>query len=303
MLLEDWEDQQRTRRDKDENGAFGRTLATVSAIVALVVGIGTIATLKAQARHSPAPAAATLHKVTRPVVGPPGSWRLKFASSFSGTKLDSQTWATCYPWAPNGCSNYGNSRDPDLEWYQASQVSLNGGVLRLTAQRVPTAGLDQSGAAEEFACRSGMASSFPGLQFTYGFIQVVAKVPFSKGLWPALWLAAANQKWPPEIDMLEHWGTETAGKVYYHPFPASAPRQGGPVSMPNLGSGWHTFSLSWTKTRLTWYYDGTRIFTSTTDVPRQAMYFIANLADDKSGAGSCTGSMLIKSVKVWQPPA
>jgi hypothetical protein len=33
------------------------------------------------------------------------------------------------------------------------------------------------------------------------------------------------------------------------------------------------------------------------------MYFIANVADDKSSSGSCSGSMLIKSVKVWQAPA
>ena len=302
MLLEDWEDQRRTRRDDDGNGASRRILATVVSILVIIAGIGTIVTLKERSRHSPAPSASKLHKVTRPVTGPPSSYRLTFASSFSGTQLDSKVWATCYPWAPNGCTNYGNTHDPDLEWYQASQVSVGGGMLHLTAQHEPTAGVDQNGAAKQYACRSGMVTSAPGLQFTYGFIQVVVKIPFSKGLWPALWLAAANRQWPPEIDLLEHWGTETAGKIYFHPLGGAA-REGGPVKMPNLGSGWHTFSLSWTKTRLTWYYDGIKIFTSTTNVPRQAMYFIANVADDKPGAGSCTGSMLIKSVKVWQPPA
>jgi hypothetical protein len=36
-------------------------------------------------------------------------------------------------------------------------------------------------------------------------------------------------------------------------------------------------------------------------VPQQAMYFIANVADDSTAAGACTGTMEIQSVKVWQP--
>jgi beta-glucanase (GH16 family) len=228
------------------------------------------------------------------------TWRLTFDPTFAGTELNTQVWGTCYPWAaPDGCTNYGNTHDRDLEWYQASQVHVSGGLLHLRAQRDPTAGRAQNGAAKEYACRSGMVTTYPSLRFEYGFIQITAKIPFGKGLWPALWLAAANQKWPPEIDILEHWGTEPNGKTYLHP--TLGPRQGGAISTPNLSSGWHTFTLSWTKTQLSLYYDGNQVFSTTTGVPHQAMYLIANLADDKAGHGTCTGSLLIKSIKVWQP--
>lgn len=223
---------------------------------------------------------------------------LKFDGTFPGTQLNTEAWGTCYPWASDGCTNYGNTEDPDLEWYQAPQDQVSGGVLHLIAQRVPTSGLDKQGAAKEYACRSGMVSSFPSLRFTYGYVQVTADIPFGKGLWPAFWLAAANEKWPPEVDILEHWGSEPSGAVYLHPL--SGARQGGAVSMPNLSAGWHTFGLSWTKTTLTWYYDGTQVMTTSAGVPQQEMYFIANLADDNTSPGACSGSLLIKSVQVWQ---
>jgi beta-glucanase (GH16 family) len=68
-----------------------------------------------------------------------------------------------------------------------------------------------------------------------------------------------------------------------------------------LSSGWHTFGLYWTKTELVWTYDGKQVFATSTGVPQQNMYLIANVADDNTGPGSCSGSLDIKSVKVWQP--
>lgn len=223
---------------------------------------------------------------------------LKFDGTFPGTELDTQAWATCYPWASGGCTNFGNADDPDLEWYQAPQDQVSGGALHLVAQRVPTTGLNKNGAAKEYGCRSGMVTTYPSLRFQYGYVQVTAQIPFGKGLWPALWLAAANQKWPPEVDLLEHWGSEAAGAVYLHPLTGA--RQGGQVNMPGLATGWHTFGLYWSKTTLAWYYDGTQVLTTSAGVPRQDMYLIANLADDDTGVGSCSGSLLIKSVEVWQ---
>jgi hypothetical protein len=305
MVLEDLDRNQWSRRRKTRNGKSKRLLAAV-----LVVGVGAVAAaavaLKSHHGHGANPSASTVHPSATASAAvksaqPPKTWRLIFDPSFGRAALDTGVWGTCYPWAPNGCTNYGNTADPEREWYVPAQVTVGGGDLRLTAERVPTAGLAQNGTAKEYGCRSGMVTTYPGLRFTYGYVQVVVKVPFGKGLWPALWLAAANETWPPEVDLLEHWGTDPSGKVYFHPL--NGPRQGGPVSMPKLGDGgWHTFSLEWTKKRLSWYYDGRQVLTTTHHVPQQEMYLIANIADDVVGPGTCTGTMFIKSVKVWQPP-
>jgi beta-glucanase (GH16 family) len=302
MLLDERDSQHGAPRRKGGSSTSKVVLTTLSAILAVgVVGVGVAA--KLHSKHSPSKVVA-VKLATPPVTppaSPPASWKLTFNPSFTGTTLDSAVWDTCYPWdtSSSGCTNFGNTSDEDKEWYLSSQDQVSGGVLHLVAQREPTPGSDQQGAPKEYACRSGMVTTDPGFRFEYGYVQVVAKLPFGKGLWPALWLAAANEKWPPEIDIEEHWHTDPFERVYLHP--TVGPRQGGEVSTPNLAVGWHTFTLSWTKTRLSWYYDGKQVFTTTTDIPQQSMYLIANLAVDDASPGGCSGSLLIKSVKVWQP--
>jgi beta-glucanase (GH16 family) len=280
--------------------AVGHQAATATTAVGNPSGVQATPakTATPSATRASAASAATATSSNSATPAPAQGMTLKFAATFPGSQLNTQVWGTCYPWASGGCTNFGNTDDPDLEWYQAPQDQVSGGVLHLVAQRQPTTGLDKQGAAKEYACRSGMVTTYPSLRFEYGYVQVTAEIPFGKGLWPAFWLAAENEKWPPEIDMLEHWGSEPSGTVYLHPLGGA--RQGGPVNMPNLSTGWHTFGLSWTKTKLTWYYDGAQIMTTSVGVPQQKMYFIANLADDDTSPGSCSGSLLVKSVEVWQ---
>jgi len=272
------------------------TSAVIRVWVAIAIPAGIACGLLACASRGGAPPTPTGSATA--TVNPPKSWRLAFSSSFSGSRLNSATWATCYPWAPKGCTNFGND-DEEKEWYLASQARVENGVLNLIAQREPTSGLAQDGKPLEYDCRSGMVTTYPGFRFEYGFVQVTARIPFATSLWPAFWLAAANKVWPPEIDLLEHWDSQSYGSVYLHP--TSGIRQGGRVATPDLAKGWHTFALSWTKSRLTWYYDGQQVLTTTTGIPRQAMYFIADLAVYSATPGHCSGSLLVKSVDVWQP--
>jgi beta-glucanase (GH16 family) len=89
-------------------------------------------------------------------------------------------------------------------------------------------------------------------------------------------------------------------KVYDHTI--GTKYLGGAVPTPgNMSAGFHTYSLLWTKSRVTWYIDGVQVFTTSSYVPQQSMYFIANVADDSTAAGACNGTMQIQSVKVWQP--
>jgi beta-glucanase (GH16 family) len=236
----------------------------------------------------------------------PAGWKLAFDPSFSGS-LDTGTWATCYTWAAPG-SGCTNNPKIEKEWYLASQVSESGGTLNLTAQQEATPVTNSGGAPQTYSCRSGMVTSRPGFNFTYGLISITAKLPYGPGLWPALWLATTSGQWPPELDIMEHWYSDQDYRIYDHTVGTSY--LGGPVSTPvDLSAGFHTFSLLWTKDRVTWYLDGVEKFTTTEDVPQQNMYFIANLADrnpdgDTSTSlvpGACNGTMEISSVKVWQP--
>lgn len=278
-------------------------MAWLSAGLAVMIVIGVGVTVVAK-RHtgSSTPNTPKALNLLPTEVTPPKSWQLKFDASFTGDSLDTNTWETCYPWATGvgGCTNFGNTSDQEVEWYLPSQDKVSGGVLHLTAEQTPTPGLTQKGTPKEYTCRSGMVSTYSSFKFTYGFIQITAKIAFGKGLWSALWLAAANEKWPPEVDILEHWENDPFARVYLHP--TGGPREGGEAKTPNL-AGWHTWTLYWTKNSLVWYYGATKIFASTVLVPQQAMYLIANLAVESTKPGACNGSLDIKSVKIWQPPA
>ncbi len=243
--------------------------------------------------HAPKPAAST---DTPPGLTGPG-WRLAFNAGFSGSALDSELWQTCYPWGDSGagCTNYGNT---EYEWYLPGQVQTGDGALSLTASRLPTPGQAQSGAAEEYGCRSGMVTTGGSFNFEYGYVQVQARLPMATGTWPGLWLAASNLNWPPEIDIMEHWDSQPFYGVYLH---TSGPTQETHVPAPDLG-GWHTYAVSWEPNQLTWYLDGQEVYSTNEYVPAQSMYFVADLAvdDQPTATVGCDGTMQIRSVKIWQ---
>jgi beta-glucanase (GH16 family) len=223
----------------------------------------------------------------------------EFNATFASGKLDNKLWSTCYPWmdGPSGCTNFGEVAE--YEWYMPGQVSISGQSLALHAEQIPTSGLSKNGKPQEYNCRSGMVTSYPGFRFEYGYVQVEAWIPESLGLWPAIWLAAANEQWPPEIDMLESWGVRTQAAVYFHPVGAEVV---GNVMHPGIPQGWHTISLSWTKSQLTYFIDGKALLTVHQRIPHQQMYFVLNLAEWQPARTSayCNGQLLIRSVKVWR---
>ena len=84
--------------------------------------------------------------------GPKGRWQLVFSDHFTGTTLNTANWSTCYFWS---CTDGGNN---ELEWYQASQVTLHNGTVSLTVIPERTNG-------KEYV--SGMLSSHGKFSFRY----------------------------------------------------------------------------------------------------------------------------------------
>ena len=234
------------------------------------------------------------------VSGLGSQWSRSFYASFAGSRLDTSVWGTCYPWqSPGGCTNFGNANE--YEWYLPSQDQVYGGALHLVPEQAPTEGLASNGAAKEYSYRSGMVTTFPSYDFQYGYVQVVARIPVGNGLWPALWLLPENEQWPPEIDIIEHYGTSPVSWQHLHP--ASLPAQMTFELTPNLSDGWHVFGLYWSPNQVIWFIDGQRVFESNQGIPEQPMYLIANLAvyqQAKENWNAASDSLAIKSVTVWQ---
>jgi len=229
----------------------------------------------------------------------------EFNGTFSGSNLNTSIWQTCYPESDFtiGCTNFGNK---EYQWYLSSQDRVSGGVLRLVAQRRKTPGSAKppkpgaAGRPKEYSCRSGMVTTYSSLQFKYGFLQIVAKIPHRSGLWPGLWLAAADGVWPPEMDMIESWGVKSETASFFHPAPASAQQVRGYIPR-QLTTGWQTYSLSWTRSKMEYFVGDLNVLTITQRVPHQLMYVLADVAEyQKPKARGCNGQLDIRSVKYWK---
>ena len=108
----------------------------------------------------------------------------------------------------------------------------------------------------------------------------------------------------PNISIMEAIGAATDRPSMIFD-PAVGPPDTRSATTADLSSGWHTFGLNSEPGALTWFIDGNAVFTVTAQVPDQPMYLLANLAitDQYSQLrlpASCTGSLSIRSVQVWQ---
>jgi beta-glucanase (GH16 family) len=242
-------------------------------------------------------AAATSQATTSPTAG----MSLVFNQGFSGTQLNSSVWSTCYEgYNPAvGCTNYGTG---EIEWYLPSQDQVSGGVLHEVASETPTTGTNEAGATETYPYKSGIVTTFGSFNFTYGYVSVVAELPGGTGTWPTIWLLPENGTWPPEVDIMENYGSTNQIQCTVHWGAANTQAYADVTSSTNLTTSYNTYGLLWTPTSLTWYLNGKAVFSySGVGVPNTPMYLLANLAID--GAAAATSSFNIQSVQVYQTPS
>lgn len=105
--------------------------------------------------------------------------------------------------------------------------------------------------------------------FTYGRVEVRAKLPACKGTWPAIWLMPNKDvygMWPRsgEIDIMEQVGFDpdivhfTAHSYLNH---GEGNKQHNSMRVPTNHTDFHVYALDWLPNKLTWYVDGKRGFT------------------------------------------
>lgn len=129
-----------------------------------------------------------------------------------------------------------------------------------------------------------------GLQeFTYGRVEVRAKLPSAGGTWPALWALGANFKdvgWPAsgEIDIMEHVGNNanTTSSALHYPGNSGGTAVTGSTSVPTATSEFHNYTVEWTPESIKFVVDDELIhlsFVNSTDTPFNSdFFFIMNIA-------------------------
>jgi beta-glucanase (GH16 family) len=127
----------------------------------------------------------------------------------------------------------------------------------------------------------------------YGRIEVRAKLPEGKGVWPAIWTLGTNISsvgWPKcgEIDIMEFVGKETNnihGTLHYA-VNGKHDSDGGTMKTPTPNKDFHVYAVEWNPDRIDFFFDANKYHTVLLDKAgqgernpfRRPHYLILNFA-------------------------
>lgn len=140
-------------------------------------------------------------------------YRLVWAEEFNADgRLDARDWSF----------ERGFVRNQELQWYQSDNAFVADGLLNIEGkrERVKNPNYDASSGDwkknQEYAEYTSASLNTSGKHvFTYGRLEVCAKIPTAVGAWPAIWTLGyewgGDDHWPHsgEIDLLEYYGAAT----------------------------------------------------------------------------------------------
>lgn len=237
--------------------------------------------------------------------------RLVYSADFSaGAPFDSSFWI----------AETGFFRNKEAQYYQPANVILEQGALVLEGR--PQVALNDAYAADGADWRTTTkdanytsGSIVSREAFTYGVFEVIARLPQSRGTWPAIWMIYEQGLPYREIDLAEAvgkspgriWSTIDAGpditrlKVWQAQTP-----------LPDLASAFHAYRLEWRKDSIAITIDGREVLRMNPEEAHQAgvdplrapMHLRINLALGGSWGGRIDDDALparleVKSVKIW----
>lgn len=209
------------------------------------------------------------------------SMRKVWSDEFDGQTLNTQSWTHDLG---NGCPNLCGWGNNELQLYgdQSNVIQLSGGKLTIRAIK------------DNDVYRSARIKTKGKVELTYGRIDIRAKLPRGKGIWPAFWTLGANidtNPWPGsgEIDLMEMIGSEPStvhGTVHYHDIASKAYRTStGSTQLvgEEFSQKFHVFTTIWDRNKVEWYLDN-KLFNSFSypsesgNIFRLPYFFLMNVA-------------------------
>ena len=209
-------------------------------------------------------------------------WVLDWSDEFDGTELNTNNWSAVDCW---------HCQEEQFYTSRRKNVRVEDGKLVLEAHRerfdtLPTkeTGVNLCGAVPGISYvptrryadyTSGCVVSAKKAAFTYGRIEIRAKIPVGKWSWPALWMMGENIRqvgWPRcgEVDIMEYWGRSprkvfgtchfaAADSPYYYVGKNGCGHvgQGDKLGDVDIEDGFHVYAVEWDRDRMDFYFDGT----------------------------------------------
>lgn len=213
----------------------------------------------------------------------------------------------------DGCPNVCGWGNNELESYTdlEENARINDGKLIITALKGPG----------ENSYTSARMITKDKQEFEFGRIDVRAKLPEGKGIWPAIWMLGANIDdvgWPScgEIDIMELVGDKpktSHGTAHYSINGGHASQGNSYVISDNYSTEFHVFSIFWEQDIVRWYVDYNKFYElrasgiGYTYPFNSPFFFILNVAVGGNWPGDPDGStifpqeMQVDYVRVFQP--
>ena len=204
---------------------------------------------------------------------------------------------------------------------RAENTYLDGGYMYMVAKRET---FEDQGETKDFTS-ARLNSKFA---FTYGRVEVRAKLPSGVGTWPAIWMLSRNineagaywerqgfatTNWPHcgEFDIMEHWGKN-------QDFVQSALHNGssygdhvvnhGGQAVPNASTEFHVYAVEWSKEKMVFSVDGVDHYTYDPSVKNAdtwpydtPYYLLMNIAIEPGISSDFIESpMVVDYVRIYQ---
>ena len=215
---------------------------------------------------APVPVVTTPGPVTTPVSGTTvAGWTLVWSDEFNVDGLpDSAKW------------DYDTDRNKvgwfngELQYYardRPENARVEGGSLVITARRENLTSASDYGGQNYTSARLVTRDK---ASWTYGFVEVRAKLPCGGGTWPAIWTLGTGGRWPEdgEIDLMEQTGAnkgQVLGTIHtraYNYYNGSlGVGQGSATPVADACTAFHKYQLTWDANAVTIGVDGSNYFT------------------------------------------
>ncbi|MEO6732469.1 MAG: family 16 glycosylhydrolase [Ferruginibacter sp.] len=243
---------------------------------------------------------------TTPLTYP--GYNLTWSDEFTSMTIDQTNWSF-----ETGGSGWGNR---ELEYYtgRLQNAFQSNGKLIIEARSEAFGGNLYT---------SARLTTQNKKQFKFGRIDIRAKLPVTKGMWPALWMLGANIStvpWPAcgETDIMEVVGSDPrklVGTGHYANSAGAHDSRGSSVSLSgeDFSQKFHVFSIIWQQDVIKWllddqvYYTMTKALTGTNNYPFNSdFFFIVNVAVGGDWPGPPDGTtnfpqrMFVDYVRVFQ---
>ena len=170
--------------------------------------------------------------------------KLVWEENFNEKELNEKDWNFELG---NGCPNCGWGNN-ERQLYTKTNYKLEKGKLIITAQK------------KDSIYTSTRITTAGKREFQYGRIEVRAKLPTGKGIWPAFWMLGSNIKtvgWPKagEIDIMEYIG-KNPHTIYttLHTQDSHGNSINTKVTtFPSIEEGYHIYAIDWTKDKIEFF--------------------------------------------------